>query len=53
MSRRASYKTGRGELQIGLCLTNWTFGPWAARIGRRRMAGLDLGPLSLVWRGKR
>lgn len=31
--------------------TNWTFGLWYARMSRKsRAAGIDLGPLGIVWR---
>lgn len=39
----------RPRLVVMWCLTNWTFGPWVATIGRRINYGLDLGPLAITY----
>lgn len=34
--------------QVRITWTNWTFGAWWGKIGRKYMIGIDVGPLEIV-----
>lgn len=34
--------------QVTVSWTNWTFGAWWGKIGRKYMIGIDIGPLEIV-----
>lgn len=38
----------RWKWEVKLTWTNWTFGAWWGKIGRKYMIGIDVGPLEIV-----
>lgn len=50
-TRRTTKTTQQGSWRRTrrVCWSNWTFGPWYAEIGRKRIFGIDLGPLAFYW----
>lgn len=38
----------RWQWEIKLTWTNWTFGAWWGKIGKRYMIGIDIGPLEIT-----
>lgn len=39
----------KAKRKIKWTWTNWTFGVWFGRVGRRQLWGIDLGPLEIGW----